>query len=102
MANQLDTLSGSETVDAVEIVGVYWGYPGRLTTNQGDLNMSAFGASWSSRAIVESALGLSTTVNVYNQTEIALEYCEGKSPWPSISGVGVVKNLGIVCLAVNQ
>ncbi|MDM0017553.1 glucosyltransferase domain-containing protein [Variovorax saccharolyticus] len=87
-----------------EIKSIYlsdgaWGYPARLNTLQGDMNISAFAPEYSRVSLMLEASGYSFKKATGDLVSIGMAYCKNHRPWPHVDSVSVVGELAVVCLS---
>lgn len=104
MANRivarLEAIPGLAEAHEIAVVGGYVTYPLLLRTIDHDMNISAFGATWSRAAIVREVSGLDLyEVSSGPSMSLALAYCQGADPWPAPTAVAIRGQLAIVCLS---
>lgn len=87
-----------EKITSLEVIGAKYFYPGEMTTTQGDLNVSAFGAPYTKTLILENELGLSLIAPTDEQKELSLQHCKSVDPWPASGSVKVFSGHAVVCL----
>jgi hypothetical protein len=87
-----------EKITSLEVVGAKYFYPGEITTTQGDLNISAFGAAYTKNLILEKELDLSLVPPSEEQKALSLEHCRSVEPWPAKESVKVFSGHAVVCL----
>lgn len=81
----------------IAVVGDKWAYHSALTTVQGDLNISAFGASWAKVKILNECSGYAFKEATPNEIISANEYCNNSPKWPDHDSVHIEGELAIVC-----
>jgi hypothetical protein len=82
--------------------GGFWKYEVKTPTMQGDLNVSAFGPTWSKVKIFEQVAGLPLAYPGPVEFEKADTYCSENSAWPSRNSLAIDKELLIVCLPIQH
>ncbi len=75
-----------------------WRHSSRLSTIQGDMNISAFSPEYARVPLLVEASGYEFKKSVGYQNLIGERYCEKSKPWPSQESIFIVENLAIVCL----
>ena len=85
-------------VQFVHINGGSWGFPTKLRTNQGDMNMSAFFPAFSKVSLLVEGSGYRFEAATGLKAIVGKTYCEGKQPWPNAESITVVEDLAIFCL----
>jgi hypothetical protein len=99
IVGRLEVLPGfDKTMPVVFVGGQSWA-GGRVATSWGDLNISAYRATWSQRPLLNEVSGLALRSPEDAERETAAEkYCATVEPWPAVHGVTVRDGLAIVCL----
>ncbi|WP_201829349.1 glucosyltransferase domain-containing protein [Microvirga zambiensis] len=85
-------------ISSLAIVGGSWARSSRLRTTWGDMNISAFAASWAKLGIIEQATGYRFVQPSPKEMDSAQSYCATANVWPDAGAIKVVDTLGIVCL----
>ena len=93
---RLEHLPGASSVHRMFVAGAPNGY-GDMKTLTGDLNLSAFGVTWSWAGLVAEAGGPWVTQATEDDRAHATAYCATAGKWPAESAVKVDADLAIVC-----
>lgn len=81
----------------IALVGEKWGFASPLTTVQGDMNISAFGASWAKVKILNEVSGYAFAEATQDEMTKAITYCNSAPKWPDPDSVQIDGELAIVC-----
>ena len=81
----------------IAIDGSKWGFPLPILTNEGDMNMSAFGASISKLSILTEVSGYDFKKATLEDEKLAAEYCKATPKWPHPDSIIFNGELAIVC-----
>lgn len=87
-----------------EIKSIYlsdgaWGYPARLSTLQGDMNISAFAPEYSRVSLLLEVSGYSFKKATGDLASTGAAYCKNHRPWPHLESVSIDGELAVVCLS---
>jgi len=86
----------------IAIIGGNWGgrwnYPVPIESAIGDMNISAFMASWSKVPILKEVGGYNFQEPTADQENLARQYCEKAPKFPHGDSVTIKDNLGIICM----
>lgn len=97
---RLETLAGFRGMRRIAFVGKRAWYPmGPQATQWGDMNISAFAASWSQVSLLEEVSGYDLRPAMASDMAVAKTYCAGAGNWPALDSVAIRGDLGILCLA---
>ena len=94
----LENHTNFNRIEYLSIIGGSWTYPKRISTVQGDMNISAYGASWAKLPMINEVSGYDFQKPSLEQNSYASKYCDTSPKWPSIQSIIIVNNLGIICL----
>jgi ABC-type iron transport system FetAB permease component len=102
-ANQMNTAlqahEGYESAERLVFYGKFWRYQTPLKTTQMDMNISAFGATWSQRPMYEYATGRRFAAPTPQDRVTAEDFCSRVAPWPNPLAVSVIQGTAVVCLS---
>ena len=101
MISEIRNQSDITDIRTLVFSGSFWTYENRLQTVQGDLNISAFGAPWSQRKVVEYATGKLFENPKSEDISLADEICLESASWPETGSVHVLSDVAIICLAIR-
>jgi hypothetical protein len=82
----------------VALVGEQYAFASPIATMQGDMNISAFGAPWSKRHLLNEASGYALGAATADEEMLASKHCAGAWRWPDPRSIAVIEELAIVCL----
>jgi hypothetical protein len=85
-------------VKFVHINGGQWGFPTKLRTIQGDMNISAFYPEWSKVPLLSEVSGYRFEKATGSKAAVGEAYCEGRQPWPHAESITVDNDVAIICL----
>jgi hypothetical protein len=96
LAGRLETLPGASGLKRIAVVGAAGTYPD-LATATWDLNLSAFGTTWSWAGLLAEAGGPSLTLSTDDDRARAAAYCARAGKWPAPDALAVEGELAIAC-----
>lgn len=96
--SRLEVDPGFGNVQFVHINGGTWGFPARLRTIQGDMNISAFFPYYSNVSLLSAVSGYKFEKATGPKAAVGKAYCEGRAPWPHSESVTVNNDVAIICL----
>jgi hypothetical protein len=82
----------------IHISGGSWGYPAKLRTIEGDMNISALFVPYSKAALLSEASGYDFKLAIGDNSIIGETYCKEKLPWPNAESITIDKDVAIICL----
>jgi hypothetical protein len=85
-------------VKYVHVNGGLWGFPVKLRTMQGDMNVSAFHPDYSKVPLLSEVSGYRFEKATGDKAAAGKTYCETKQPWPHAESIAVDNDLAIICL----
>jgi hypothetical protein len=86
-----------EKVKKLAVIGSVWGYPSAIRTAVGDMNISAFGASWSKLAILNEVSGYNFLPPDSEEYKYAEGYCSNSPKWPHENSIVIHNDLAVLC-----
>jgi hypothetical protein len=96
---RMEASPGFSGTESVVVNGTAPGYPLGYTTNDMDMNLSAFSADWSKLAVLREISGYDLKpAEDKIQKAAAAAYCREVRPWPGPQSVTIQDRLAIVCL----
>jgi hypothetical protein len=99
IVGRLEALPGVERIRRVAFVGGEYWHPSMARTMWGDMNISAFGASWSRVALLQEASGYNWKwATAPGEKAAAGAYCARASRWPATDSIAIQGQLAIVCM----
>ena len=75
-----------------------WGFPAKLRTIQGDMNLSAFFPDYSRVPLLSEVSGYKFEKATGSKATVGETYCEGSQPWPHADSITIDNDLAIICL----
>jgi hypothetical protein len=75
-----------------------WGFPAKLRTIQGDMNISAFYPEYSRVPMLSEVSGYSFEQAIGSKAADGENYCKIKQPWPHAESITVDNDVAIICL----
>jgi hypothetical protein len=94
---RMETHPEFSRVKKIAIIGSMWGYPSSIRTAAGDMNISAFGASWSKVPLLNEVSGYGFLQPDGEEYKYAEEYCSDSPKWPNADSLTVHDDLAILC-----
>ena len=94
---EIERLEREDRARTIVFRGGFASYRYGLRTTHMDLNISAFGASWSQQAVLEYNTGRKFRGPKESDREIAEEYCSVSPLWPSPGSIAVLDDVAVVC-----
>lgn len=85
-------------VKFVHIDGGTWGYPAKLRTIQGDMNISAFFPDYSKVPLLTVVSGYMFERATGTKAIIGKTYCQSSQPWPHAESIAIDNDIAIICL----
>jgi hypothetical protein len=83
----------------VHVSGGSWGYPAKLRTPQGDMNISVLSVPYAKAALLSEVSGYDFKWAIQaKDVAIGEAYCEARKPWPHPESVTIDGDLAIICL----
>jgi len=98
IVSRLEMSPNFGNVKYVHIEGGTWGYPAKLRTIQGDMNMSAFFPDYSKVSLLTGVSGYMFEKATGAKAIIGKTYCESKQPWPHAESIAIDNDIAIICL----
>ncbi|GER13365.1 glucosyltransferase domain-containing protein [Variovorax boronicumulans] len=98
IVDRLEKNPAFDQVKTVFISGGKWAYPARLSTIQGDLNISALYPGYTKLPLFIEVSGYNFKPAAGEQKTEGEQICKQVAPWPSAESVTVIGSLAIVCL----
>lgn len=98
IVNRLEQNPAFDQVKNVFVSGGKWAYPARLSTIQGDLNISALYPGYTKIPLFIETSGYDFKPAAGEQKIQGEQVCKQVAPWPSAESVTVIGSLAIVCL----
>ena len=93
---RLQLLPDYAKVKKIAVVGGFWGYPVPVKTVIGDMNLSAFGASWSKSNSIKEITGIDfLPLNELDKKKIE-EYCAKYPKRDKIDYVAIIDDIGLI------
>jgi hypothetical protein len=102
IVSRLEMSPNFRDIRFVYLDGGTWGYPARLRTVQGDMNISALFPDYSKVPLLSEVSGYGFEEVVGPKAAVGKKYCEDKLPWPHVESITVFDDLAIVCLKQNK
>lgn len=96
--SRLEMQPNFNNVQFVHISGGTWGYPAKLRTIQGDMNISALYVPYAKAALLSEVSGYDLKWAKGAKVTVGETYCATKKPWPHTESVTIDNDLAIVCL----
>jgi len=96
--SRLEMHPNFSNVKYVHINGGSWGFPAKLRTIQGDVNVSAFFPSWSKVPLLSEVSGYRFEEAIGPKAVVGKTYCEARQPWPHAESITVDDDMAIICL----
>jgi hypothetical protein len=97
--SRLEMHPNFSNVKFVHINGGSSGFPAKLRTMQGDMNVSAFSPAWSKVPLLTEVSGYRLEKAKGSRAAIGKAYCEARQPWPHAESITIDNDLAIICLA---
>lgn len=91
-----------ENIIYISIIGKEWSYGNQITTVEGDMNISAFGAEWGKIPLLNETGGYNFLPSPKEQRQEAIKYCSTANNWPSEKSITIKGNHAIVCLTTEE
>lgn len=85
-------------VKFVYMYGGSWGYPAKLRTIQGDMNISAFSPDYSKVRLLSEVSGYRFERAIGPMASAGQSYCMVKQPWPHEESITVDDDVAFICL----
>ena len=96
---KIEALEDDVKAQTIVFRGGFGTYPYGLRTTHMDLNISAFGPSWSQQAVLELNTGRKFSRPNDTERDIAEQYCAEAPAWPSEGSIVVLDHVAVVCLS---
>lgn len=96
--SRLEQQEGFSKIEYIFVSDGGWHHSSRLSTIQGDMNISAFSPEYSRAPLLVEMSGYAFKKSSDDQNLIGERYCEKSKPWPNRESISIVENLAIVCL----
>ena len=75
-----------------------WGFPAKLRTVQGALNVSAYSMEWSRVPLLSEVSGYKFEQATGSKAAVGETYCKIKQPWPHAESITIDNDVAIICL----
>ena len=98
LISRLEMNPDFKNVQFVYIDGGSWGFPAKLRTIQGDMNVSAFFPAYSKVSLLAESSGYRFKAAMGSKATVGETYCESKQPWPNAETIAVVEDMALICL----
>lgn len=96
--SRLETFPNFSNVHSVYINGGSWGFPAKLRTVQGDMNVSAFFPDYSKVPLLSEVSGYWLVRAVGSKAAAGEAHCKDRQPWPHVESITVDNDMAIICL----
>jgi len=96
--SRLEMHPNFSNVKYVHIDGGSWGFPAKLRTIQGDMNISAFFPDYSKVPLLSEVSGYRFEQATGSKAAVGETYCKFRQPWPHTESIAIDNDLAIICL----
>ena len=96
--SRLEAHPGFGEIKFVHVNGGPWGFPAKLKTLEGDLNLSAFYTDWSKVNLLTEVSGYAFQPATGSKVVAGEKYCKNRAPWPDVGSITIEGDLAIICL----
>jgi hypothetical protein len=98
IVSRLEMLPSFANIKFIHVNGGTWGYPAKLGTIQGDMNISALSVPFSKAVLFSEISGYDFKSATGAKASIGEAYCADKHFWPHSESITINDDLAIICL----
>ncbi len=98
IVSRLEMHPSFSNVQFLYITAGSWGFPAKLRTMQGDMNISSFFPDYSRIPLLSEVSGYRFEKALGSKASVGEAYCKNRQPWPHSESITVDNDVAIICL----